>query len=91
MLFVITISWKPEKDEEIHKRFTERRIPRSKELEVKGYYHLLNKHKAIGIAEAPDETTIAKSAINWADLAEVEYIPAMEASEYFKLRKELLK
>ena len=91
MLFVIIASWKPEKDEEMWKRFTERRIPRSKELEVKGHYHLLNKHKSIVIAEAPDETTIAKSAINWSDLAEVEYIPTMETSEYLKLRKEFLK
>ena len=32
-----------------------------------------------------------RARANWADIGEVKYIPAMTASEYLKLRKELLK
>lgn len=91
MLFVCTASWKPERDEDLWKRLAERRVPLPEEIKVKEYYYLLGQHKMVVIAEAPDEATIAKSAINWADIGEVKYIPAMTAREYLKLRKELLK
>ena len=91
MLMVITGKWKPEKDKEMWKALAERKVPLPEDVKVKEYYYLLGQHKMVAIAEVPDEKAVAMSALNWADLGELEYNPAMTATEYMKLRTELLK
>jgi len=83
--------WKTENDEDLWKRLIERKVPFPETVKAIEYYYLLDQHQMIVIVEAPDETAIAKSALNWADIAEIEYVPAIPVKEYLKLRAELLK
>jgi hypothetical protein len=57
-----------------------RKIPLSDDVKIIEYYNLPGRHKAIAIFKAPDETAIARSALNWGELADIEYIPAGTAS-----------
>ena len=91
MLFVITVSWKPDKTDEIWKRFAERRVPLTEDVKIVEYYHLIGQNKSVVIAEATNSSSLAQSAINWEDLMEVHFNPAITVAEYLKMRKELLK
>jgi uncharacterized protein with GYD domain len=91
MLFVIITRWKPDKTDEVFERFMNRKVPFPEDFKVVEYYQLLGKHMHVVIGEAPDEATVAKSALNWADIMEVEYCPAMPLKDYIQLRNELLK
>jgi len=92
MLFVVTGSWKPEGDDAMWKRLAERKVPLSEGVKILSeYYLLLGQHKIMLVVEATDETAIAKSALNWGDVGKVEYVPAISARDYMKLRSELLK
>ena len=92
MLFVCTGCWKPEKDADLWKRLAERKVPLPEDVKILSeYYLLLGQHKIMLVVDAPDETAIAKSALNWGDVGEVEYVPAISTRDYMKLRSELLK
>ena len=92
MLFVAIGSWKTEREAAMWKRLAERKVPLPENIKIKSeYYFLLGKNKIMVVMDAPDETAIAKSALNWGDVGEVEYIPAISAREYLKMRAELLK
>ena len=90
MLIVAIASWKPEKDDAMWDALANRTIPLSDDVKIIEYYNLPGRHKAIAIFDAPDETAIVRSALNWRGIADIEYVPAITAREYLKLRKELL-
>jgi hypothetical protein len=90
MLIVAIASWKPDKDDAMWDALTNRKIPLSDDVKIVEYYNLPGRHKAIAIFDVPDETAIARSALNWTEIANIEYIPAITAKEYMKMRKEVL-
>lgn len=90
MLIVAMASWKPDKDDAMWGALANRKIPLSDDIKIIEYYHLPGRHKAIAIFEAPDEIAIARSALNWTRIANIEYMPAITARDYLKMRKELL-
>ena len=65
MLFMCMGCWKPENDEDMWKRLVERKVPLPEEIKAIEYYYLPGRHQMIVIAEALDEMSIAKSALNW--------------------------
>jgi uncharacterized protein with GYD domain len=92
MLFVIIGKWKAEKTDEVIDRLVNRKVPLPEEFKAVEYYQLLGKHMAVVIGEAPDEATVAKSAINFSDvMEELEYCPAMPMKDYIQMRTKLLK
>ena len=91
MLIVAIARWTPETDEAMWNALAERNIPLPEDVKIIEYYHLLGRHTAIAIIEAPDVNAIAMSALNWVKIGEVEYIPAITARDWMKYRSKYLK
>jgi hypothetical protein len=88
---VAIATWKPEHDDAMWARLAERRVPLTDDVKIIEYYNLLGRHQAFAIIDAPDETAVATSTLNWGDIADVDYVPAVTASDFLKLRADLLK
>jgi uncharacterized protein with GYD domain len=91
MLFVIEVSWKPEKSDEFWKRVEERKVPQSEGVKIIGAYTIPGQYRGIAIIESPNEKAVAQSTLNYEGVSWSRSFPAIPSSEYMKMRKELLK
>jgi len=91
MLFVIEISWKPDKTEEFWKRVAERRVPQHEGVKIIDVYTIPGQYRGISIVEAPNVEAIAQATLNYEGISESKSFPAIRSSEYIKMRRELLK
>ena len=80
-----------ENDDALWKRLAERRVALPEDIKIIEYYALLGRHQGLAIIDAPDTVDVAKSSLNWDDIADVEYCPAITAQEFMKLRADILK
>ena len=78
-LLVVIARTTPELEAKAWKRSAERRVPLPDNVKIIEQYVLLGQNKTFTIVDAPDATTVAKSALNWADVADMEYCPAITA------------
>jgi len=70
MLLVVIARTTPELEAKAWKRSAERRVPLPDNVKIIEQYVLLGQNKTIAIVDALDATTVAKSALNWADEAD---------------------
>jgi len=91
MLFVIEISWKPDKADEFWKRVAERRVPQHEDVKIIEAYTIPGQYRGVSIVEAPNEVAIAQATMNYEGVSESKTFPAIRTSEYLKMRGELLK
>jgi uncharacterized protein with GYD domain len=91
MLFVIEVSWKPEKTEEFWKRVTERRVPQHEDVNIIDAYTIPGQYRGIAIVEAPNEVAIAQATMNYEGISWSKSYPAIRSSEYLKMRNKLIK
>jgi hypothetical protein len=68
MLFVIEISWKPDKADEFWKRVAKRRVPQHEDVKILEAYYIAGQNRSVAIVEAPNEVAIAARARGYDEL-----------------------
>lgn len=85
MLFMITFTGEPGRQNETLKRAVERRNVSYEGIKVIGSWVYPGAHKAFTVCEAKDAAALTAMTLPWSDLGQYEIVPVIELEELRKM------
>ncbi|MEZ5652571.1 MAG: DUF3303 family protein [Burkholderiaceae bacterium] len=89
MKFIVTWTYRPEHRDAVHKRFLEGGGSLPEGVTQIGRWMAAGRNFGVAVYETNDASALARNALNWSDLMDVDVVPALSDHEAGALVAEL--